>query len=58
MKKKGRPETPSYRKKNMRFSKVEDTFKNNLHRIESDKDRQIILDLLEELKQPTVAVVQ
>lgn len=42
----------------MRFSKVEDTFKNNLHRIESDKDRQIILDLLEELKQPTVAVVQ
>lgn len=48
--KKGRPETPSYRKKSMRYSKVEDALKNIMEQLSSDKDRLIINKVLEQLK--------
>lgn len=49
-KKMGRPESPEYRKKAMRFSKVEDKFKKILKDLETDNDRKLILNILDELK--------
>lgn len=45
----GRPRTPDYRKKTFRFSRVEDLFKKHLFRFD-EKHRQIVLEILEELK--------
>ena len=45
----GRPSKPEYRKKTMRFSRVEDSFKLVLDKL-SENDRKIILNVLEELK--------
>jgi hypothetical protein len=46
----GRPVKPEYRKKTMRYSRVEDSFRNILDKFESEKDRKLILNILEELK--------
>jgi hypothetical protein len=49
-KKMGRPETPAYRKKSLRFSRVEDVFTKNLDKLESENDKKLVLELLEEIK--------
>jgi hypothetical protein len=46
----GRPTKPEYRKKTMRYSRVEDSIKNILDKFESEKDRKLMLNILEELK--------
>lgn len=46
----GRPKVPAYRKKNLRYAGVEDKFNAILHLLGSDKDRKVILNVLEELK--------
>ncbi|WP_053348210.1 hypothetical protein [Peribacillus butanolivorans] len=49
----GRPPLPlekQYRKKKHRFGRIEDKFTSILSLIESEKDRKLILDALEELK--------
>ena len=47
----GRPSTPEYRKKIMRYSRVEDGLKEMLKGFESDRDKEKILHFLEVLKQ-------
>ena len=46
----GRPSTPEYRKKIMRYSKVEDGLKETLKGFESERDKEKILQFLEMLK--------
>lgn len=46
----GRPKTPDYRKKNLRYSKVEDLFLRHLKHFENENDRQLVLSVLEKLR--------
>lgn len=46
----GRPRKEDYRKKLMRFSKVEDSFRSVIDTMESDRDKKILLQALEKLK--------
>ena len=50
MAKMGRPRTPEYRKKKFRFSAIEDSFKNVLDKMENQKDRKLIEEVLDKLK--------
>ena len=46
----GRPKTEAYRKKILRFSKVEDTLQPFISKMQNEQDKQLILDALEQLK--------
>lgn len=48
-KKLGRPTTPDYRKRLMRFARVEDSFKDILHLL-GDTEQKVVLETLERLK--------
>jgi hypothetical protein len=50
IKKVGRPRTEDYRKKRFRFSRVEDTLKPILEKMESEKDRKLLEEGLRNLR--------
>ena len=49
-KKMGRPSTPEYRKKTMRYSKVEDSLNEVLKEFESERDKELALKFLKALR--------
>jgi len=46
----GRPKTPEYRKKLLRFSAIEDKFNEVIDQIENEKDRKLIIATLEKMR--------
>lgn len=46
----GRPRTADYRKKVHRFSKIEDIFLPLIQKLETEKDRKLVLEALEKVK--------
>lgn len=46
----GRPKTEEYRKKTMRYSRIEDTFSKVLDFMESDRDKKLIMETLKKLR--------
>lgn len=46
----GRPKTEEYRKKTMRYSRVEDTFNQVIDFLESERDRKLIMETLKKLR--------
>lgn len=47
----GRPKTPAYKKKTMRYARIEKVFGEIYDQFESKKDRDLVLQVLEKLKQ-------
>jgi hypothetical protein len=46
----GRPRTPDYRKKMHRFSRFEDAALEIIKKFESEKDKKLVLQMLEEIR--------
>lgn len=46
----GRPTTPEYRKKILRYSKIEDTLKPVIEGLKNDSDKIMLLKALEKLQ--------
>lgn len=49
-KKMGRPTTPEYRKKILRYSKIEDTLKPVIESLKDESDKLVLLKALEKLQ--------
>ncbi|HDR7743927.1 hypothetical protein OCD85_27655 [Bacillus pacificus] len=46
----GRPKTPEYRKKLHRYSRFEDALNNVVREFESDRDKELVLKVLREIR--------